>query len=287
VKVNVNGDTTPERDETFQLVLSNPSAGTIADGTGQASIVNDDKPHLSVSGTHVNEKDGAAVFTVSLDGAATATVHYATADGSALAGSDYTAQSGTLTFGRSDSSKTVSVPIVDDTLNEGDEAFTLRLSNPSGAAASGNDLVGTATIADDDAVVPLPTSGPAATTGSSAVDTSAPHPALTKPRSTRGAIVVSISCPATETLCRGTLTTFSQANRHSKVRPLRRERKLGSATFVIAGGRTAVITTRLGSATLRLLRRAGKVSIRSYAVVRDASGNVGTASVGALLRRVR
>jgi hypothetical protein len=287
VKVNVNGDTTPERDETFQLVLSNPSAGTIADGTGQASIVNDDKPHLSVSGTHVNEKDGAAVFTVSLDGAATATVHYATADGSALAGSDYTAQSGTLTFGRSDSSKTVSVPIVDDTLNEGDETFTLRLSNPSGAAASGNDLVGTATIADDDAVVPLPTSGPAATTGSSAADTSAPHPTLTKPRSARGAIVVSISCPATETLCRGTLTTFSQANRHSKVRQLRHERKLGSATFVIAGGRTAVITTRLGSATLRLLRRAGKVSIRSYAVVRDASGNVGTASVGALLRRVR
>jgi len=287
VKVNVNGDTTPERDETFQLVLSNPSAGTIADGVGQASIVNDDKPHLSVSGTHVNEKDGVAVFTVSLDGAATVTAHYATADGSALAGSDYTAQSGTLTFDRSDSSKTVSVPIVDDTLNEGDEAFTLALSNPSGAAASGNDLVGTATIADDDAVVPLPTSGPAATTGSSAADTSAPHPALTKPRSKRGAIVVSISCPATETLCRGTLTTFSQANRHAKVRQLRRERKLGSATFVIAGGRTAVITTRLRSATLRLLRRAGKVSIRSYAVVRDASGNVGTASVGALLRRVR
>jgi hypothetical protein len=287
VKVNVNGDTTPERDETFQLVLSNPSAGTIADGAGQASIVNDDKPHLSVSGTHVNEKDGAAVFTVSLDGAATVTVHYATADGSALAGSDYAAQSGTLRFDRSDSSKTVSVPIVDDTLNEGDETFTLRLSNPSGAAASGNDLVGTATIADDDAVVPLPTSGPAATTGSSATDTSTPHPTLTKPRSTRGAIVVSISCPATETLCRGTLTTFSQANRHSKVRQLRHERKLGSATFVIAGGRTAVITTRLSSATLRLLRRAGKVSIRSYAVVRDASGNVGTASVGALLRRVR
>jgi hypothetical protein len=98
---------------------------------------------------------------------------------------------------------------------------------------------------------------------------------------------VSISCPATETLCRGTLTSFSQANRRSKVRQLRHERKLGSATFVIAGGRTAVITTRLSSATLRLLRRAGKVSIRSYAVVRDASGNVGTASVGALLRRVR
>jgi hypothetical protein len=56
---------------------------------------------------------------------------------------------------------------------------------------------------------------------------------------------------------------------------------------VIAGGRTAVITTRLSKGTLALLRRAGTVQVRSYAVVRDASGNVGTASAGALLRRVR
>jgi hypothetical protein len=287
VKVNVNGDTTPERDETFQLILSNPSAGTIADGTGQATIVNDDKPHLSVTGTHVSEKDGAAVFTVSLDGAGTVSVHYATEDGSALAGSDYTAQSGTLSFGRSDTSKTVSVPLINDSVNEGDETFTLRLSNPSGAAASGNDLAGTATIADDDAVVPLPTSGSTTTTGSIATDRTPPRVTLSRPRSQRGTIVVSITCPATETLCRGTLTTFSKADRRSKVRQLRHERKLGSATFVIAGGRTAVITTRLSKATLRLLRRAGKVSVRSYAVVRDASGNVGTASAGALLRRVR
>jgi len=285
VKVNVNGDTTPERDETFALVLSNPSAGTIADGTGQATIVNDDKPHISVSNPHVTEKDGAAVFTVSLDGAAAVTVHYATADGSALAGSDYTGQSGTLSFARSDAAKTVSVPIIDDTTNEGDETFRLQLSNPSGVGSSGNDLSGTATISDDDAVVPLPTSGSSATPATLS-DTTAPHVRLSRPRSSRGTIVVSITCPATETLCRGTLTTFSRADRRSKVRRLRHERELGAATFVIAGGRTAVITTRLSSATLRLLRRAGKVSIRSYAVVRDASGNVGTAGVGAVLRRV-
>jgi hypothetical protein len=155
-------------------------------------------------------------------------------------------------------------------------------------ASSGNDLAGTATIADDDAVVPLPTSGSSSSAGSATgTDTSAPHVRLSKPRSMRGTIVVSITCPATEILCRGTLATFSRANRRSKVRRLRHERKLGAATFVIAGGRTAGITTRLSSATLRLLRRAGKVSIRSYAVVRDASGNVGTSSVGALLRRVR
>ena len=48
-----------------------------------------------------------------------------------------------------------------------------------------------------------------------------------------------------------------------------------------------MITTRISKRTLRLLRRAGKVSVRSYAVVRDASGNIGTASAGARLARVR
>jgi hypothetical protein len=219
-------------------------------------------------------------------------VHYATADGSALAGQDYTAKSGTLSFARGESAKTVSVPVTDDSASEGDETFVLRLSDVSGAASSGNDLSGTATIADDDAVVPIGTPGTGTTAaggggGASVSDTTVPHPTLTRPRSKRGTIVVSIKCPVTEVLCRGTLTTFSKADRHSRVRQLRRERRLGQATFVIAGGRTATITTRLSKRTLKLLRRAGKVSVRSYAVVRDSAGNVGTASAGARLRRVR
>jgi hypothetical protein len=277
VNVPVSGDTTPEGDETFQLVLANPSAGTIADGTGQARITNDDAPHLRVSSPRVSEKDGAAMFTVSLDGAGAVSVRYATADGSAFAGSDYTAQSGTLSFGRADSAKTVSVPLVNDAALEGDEAFQLQLSDPSGAAASGNDLAGTATIADDDAVVPLPTSG--STTGPVTKDTTRPRVHLTRPRSTRGTIVVSVTCPRTEVLCRGTLTSFATARR--------RERRLGKATFAIAGGRTAVITTPIPRKTLRILGRAGKVRVRSYAVVRDAAGTVGTASAGVLLPRVR
>src|SRR3954447_9731241 len=193
VTVDVTGDQAPERDETFQLVLSNPSSGTIADGSGQATMLNDDPPHITVTGSHVSEKAGAAVFTVSLDGAGSVSVHYATADGSAFAGSDYTAQSGTLTFGRSETAKTVSVPITDDTVSEGDETFKLQLSGASGAASSGNDLSGTATISDDDAIAPVPTTsptgssagggspaggGPAPTGGSSVADTTPPQPKL-------------------------------------------------------------------------------------------------------------
>jgi archaellum component FlaF (FlaF/FlaG flagellin family) len=289
VTVDVNGDTTPERDETFRLVLGDGTTGT-------ATIVNDDLPHLRVSDPSVSEHDGSALFTVSLDGAADVSVHYATADGSAIAGQDYTAQSGTLNFSRSDAAKTVAVPIVDDSIHEDTESFALNLSSPSGVAAGGNDLSGTATIADDDAAPPPPPPLPVAgtgtgtstgTSGSSLTDTTNPQPRLSKPRSRRGTIVIAISCPATELLCRGTLTTFAEPNRHSRIRWLHSERRLGGATFVIAGGKRAFITTRISRSALKRLRRAGKVSIRSYAVVRDAAGNIGTASVAARLARVR
>jgi hypothetical protein len=303
VTVDINGDSSPERDETFTVVLSNASAGSsISDGSGLGTILNDDAPHLSISDPSVSEGAGAAVFTVSLDGAAAVSVHYATTDGSAHSGSDYTSRSGTISFARGDSSKTISVPILDDTVHEATESFGLSLTSPSGAAAGGNDLAATATIADDDAEAPPPPPPPATTTStdtgtppattdtnsaSSVTDLSAPVLALSKPRAKRGTIVVTIGCPATEILCRGTLTTFSQPNRRSKVRQLRRERKLGSATFVIRGGKTASITTRLSKRTRALLRRAGRVSVRSYAVVRDGAGNLGTASAAARLTRVR
>jgi hypothetical protein len=300
VTVDVDGDTAPERDETFMVVLSNASPGSsIADGSGLGTITNDDAPHVSVSDPSVSEGAGAAVFTVSLDGAGAVSVHYATTDGTAHAGADYTAKSGTLSFSRGEASKTVSVPILNDGVHEATESFGLALTSPSGAAANGNDLAATATIADDDAEAQPPPPATTTTTGtgvpatgtttsaSSLTDLSAPVLALSKPRTKRGTILVTIGCPATETLCRGTLTTFSKPIRHSKVRQLRHERKLGSTTFVIRGGKTASITTRLSKRTRALLRRAGRVSVRSYAVVRDGAGNIGTASAAARLTRVR
>jgi hypothetical protein len=306
VTVDVNGDTAPERDETFTVALSNPSPGSsIADDSGLGTIFNDDAPHLSISDPSVSEGAGAAVFTVSLDGAGAVSVHYATSDGTAHSGSDYTSKSGTLSFSRGDASKTISVPILNDGVHEETESFGLALTSPSGAAATGNDLTATAAIADDDAAEQQPpppattttttttaTGAPATgagttTTASSLTDLSAPVVALSRPRTKRGTILVSIGCPATEILCRGTLTTFSKPIRHSKVRQLRHERKLGSTTFVIRGGKTASITTRLSKRTRALLRRAGRVSVRSYAVVRDGAGNIGTASAAARLTRVR
>ena len=103
----------------------------------------------------VDEKDGTALVSVLLGGTggqasnSTVTVDYATADGTASAGSDYTAAGGTLTFAPGETAKTVPVPIADDAAAEPSESFTLSLSNPTNAhIATGT---GTVTIGASDA----------------------------------------------------------------------------------------------------------------------------------------
>ena len=81
------------------------------------------------------EEDAWVDFMVALDpaGSGTVTVDYATADGTAAAGDDFTETAGTLTFEPGDTTKTVSMPITDDTVDHGGETSTLTLSNASGA----------------------------------------------------------------------------------------------------------------------------------------------------------
>ena len=112
-------------------------------------------PALSVANAHVEEAVGATVdFTVSLSRAASATVtvNYATEDSpsgrTAQPGSDYTSTSGTLTFDPGQTSKTVSVAVIEDAENEGDETFRLTLSNFSGDSAWLDDRIAVGTIVD-------------------------------------------------------------------------------------------------------------------------------------------
>ncbi|MCY4555213.1 MAG: cadherin-like beta sandwich domain-containing protein, partial [Chloroflexi bacterium] len=80
-------------------------------------------------------KDEALEFAVTLNRAAAreVSVDYATADDTATAGADYTAVSGTLVFAAGETAKTVSVPVLDDAVDEGKERLYLHLSNPRGA----------------------------------------------------------------------------------------------------------------------------------------------------------
>ncbi len=80
----------------------------------------------------------------------TVTVRYGTRDGTATAGQDYRAISGTLTFGPGEVRKTFTVTILQDTVDEPDETFVLELSNPTGGATLDDPDQATVTIRDDD-----------------------------------------------------------------------------------------------------------------------------------------
>jgi hypothetical protein len=125
---------------TFQVVLSNPTGGAILDaGHVQVDIqiVDSDSPgRLVVVAPEFHENGGNALIEVDRLGGSRGAVQvdYATSDGTATAGADYTAASGTLTFKDGETSKIISVPILPDNLVEGDETFFVTLSNPTGGA---------------------------------------------------------------------------------------------------------------------------------------------------------
>ena len=101
---------------------------------------------VSVADAEVDEADGATLaFTVTLNrrSSTAVTVDYATSAGTATAGSDYTTTSGTLTFAAGTTSQTVSVPVLDDSHDDGGETLTLTLSNASGAVLDDSEATGT------------------------------------------------------------------------------------------------------------------------------------------------
>lgn len=154
VRVPLVNDETAEQIETFQLVLSDPANATLADSIGIARILDDDNaPQILVDDpAQVLEGDSATVeFVVRLSRptSAAVTVDYATEAAGATAGSDFVAQSGTLTFAANDSDESVVVALVNDTIVERTETFRLRLTNESSNATIGDD-VAVATIVDDD-----------------------------------------------------------------------------------------------------------------------------------------
>ena len=112
-------------------------------------------PTLSVADAEVEEAEGATLdFVVTLSRAVneTVTVAYATSDGTAAAGFDYSATSDTLTFAANEVSKTVSARVLDDSHDEGSETLTFTLSNPNPSRVKLADAEAVGTITNDDAM---------------------------------------------------------------------------------------------------------------------------------------
>ena len=132
------------------------------------SVTDDDTPTLCLlpAAQEVAERAGQATFTVRLNvtGSDVVTVNYAAADATATAPGDYTTASGALPFPaltaspRGALTRTITVPLTDDTLAEGEETFNLTLSNPANASldGGGTELAARATLADNDAITVVP-----------------------------------------------------------------------------------------------------------------------------------
>ena len=131
-----------------------PEAVCTADGRALSNTISTTvKGPVAVSVADARAREGedeTIDFAVSLSRAASGrvSVSYATADGTARAGSDYTRASGKLRFAPGETEKTVSVPVLDDVVDEGEETFTLRLLNASGAVVADGEATGTIVNSD-------------------------------------------------------------------------------------------------------------------------------------------
>ena len=155
--VQVNGDTANESTETFFVNVTGVINAVVVDGQGVGTIANDDPlPSLSIDDVTLVEGNSGtmnAVFTATLSAASgqTVSVNYATADGTATQPADYTSTSGTLTFTPGQTTRTITVPVIGETVPEANETFFVNLSGATNATIADNQGVGT--ITNDDVPV--------------------------------------------------------------------------------------------------------------------------------------
>ena len=280
---------------------------------------------VSVDDVQVTETNGDVLATFAVTRSAglltgSAAIHFSTVDGTAQAPGDYAARSGDLQFGSLPLGGTqvqyVSVTVAGDRLDEPTESFRLVISGPDVAAGSGG-----ATIIDDDPPPPPPpsppppppppappppddppvTAAPGAPADPAAPIAGAPAGApaaasatgavaqlgLSSPRLRRPSIMlVTVSCPRESTTCKGKVTIFSRPSLRSRLKILRRERRLGQRNFTLASGASRTLTIALSRLDRVLLRRTGRMLVRAYAVTTDAAGrSVVHRSTGTLIAR--
>lgn len=153
----INDDALVEGNETFTVTLSSTEIPLGAPSTTTVTIADNDTAGSpgtisfeSATPGSVNESAGSIALNVNRLGGSTgaATVNYATSNGTALAGSDYSSASGTLSWADGDSStKTITIPIISDAVAEPNEAFTVTLSGATGASL-GSPATATVTITE-------------------------------------------------------------------------------------------------------------------------------------------
>jgi len=262
--IPIEGDTLHEGDETFDVNFSGSTLTSAA--TQTVTIVdNDAAPSAAIGDATVHEAEGTASFPVTLSAVSglPATIDWSTADDSARAGGDYTAAHGQLTFAPGETTKTVSVAIVNDAVHEADERFAVGLSSPIGATLADASALGT--ILDDD---PVPAAPPARLAPQDTQSRSDGHVGP-------GVANAYLSRLAYAGLTKGGRVRLKAwcANRpgcSGVVRLRANGRTVGSAVYVLRSGAQRVITVKLSSGARKTLTRRHRLTV----VARTGGGPV-------------
>jgi arylsulfatase A-like enzyme len=174
ITVPVVGDTRYELAESFSIVIANPVNATLGPDTATAKIADDDAPPTITIGNNVVVTEGDngttdAVFTAQLSAASglTTTADYQTSDSTASAPADYLATSGTVTFDPGATTATISVPVVGDTVYEGDERFLVVLTGATNGSVSDDDYGAYGIIENDDPAPVVSVADPSVAEGDS------------------------------------------------------------------------------------------------------------------------
>jgi hypothetical protein len=304
ISVPVTADAVDEDDETVGVTISAPVGAALGAAETQSAtgtITDDDSLTLNVTGASVVEGAAGAhtvtnaIVNLSTTSSTAVTVSFKTIDGTALAGSDYLAATGTATIPAGAKTALIPVTINGDGVAESDEVFGVTISSPSRGTIATNGGTAPIIIRNDDAGTGT-TPGKTGTgvdpnnTGSLGLPdlTNGGKGAIkvSKPvfRKVNGTVRYDVRCPTGSGRCKGTLTLFSVPAKKSKVKPLRKEQTLGRKTFDLAAGGTVTLTIKLSKTARGWLRKAKTVKTTAYAVAKITKTGVSTAKVSGTLK---
>ena len=152
ISITIADDVFDEADETFKVSFTDVKNATLsADSLAVTITDNDAQPSITIADITVGENDGTATVTAVLSGTSgtDVTVAYATSDNTAVAGKDYTAASGTLTWGAGETgSQSFTISLTDDAVDESTEIINVTLSSVTNATLS--DATSTVSLTDAD-----------------------------------------------------------------------------------------------------------------------------------------
>ncbi len=289
ITVPVIGFATPVGSVNFTVNLSTPTNSSITTASATGTIVTPAGPTLAINSPAAVTKPSAGntvddIFTVTLanpSGTLTSTVNFATANGTAIAGLDYTSTSGTLTFAPGTTTENVTVPVIGSNAYSPTTTFSVNLSSPTNAAIV--TATGTGTILSTNPAPTLaissaaPVSRPSAGNTADAFFTVTLTGATEAPATVAFATANGTAIAGTDyTSTSGTLTFAVGTTSEIITVPVIGSNAYNpSSTFSVnlSSPTNSTITTATGTGTITSTNPAPTLAINSVAINRPASGN--------------